>query len=428
MRGCRACGRGSATEQREQALARATRGWERLRSGVPASPLSSGATSPEEPGTGCEPAPGNLERRVALVLLRVAGLEARAGAGDPAALAEQLGSLAGLEDEIERLLGRLLDEMGRRGDWSQLGFDGVGHYAEERLGMARPTGECRAGIRRAIERLPRLCAAYAGGAIGDEAAWLVSRVFGRGPVDEDLERAWVERAGDVSIKRLRDEVRRARLLCVDQLDRCDPTGQGEQRDPTGPDGGAPALGPPADLDALPTSALAPGGRRPIAGRRCLPPPPATDAEWHASLRRWPGLARLRVWRLGWSALAGSDADVLRGLRLPENLADVFLAATESERCRLEQLASDLEWPETPPPVAAAPDADAAAGLTSAAPHLTSAAPATEAAASAAGPPSLGAAREFAKRSRRVPAWVGLLGLLEDFVLTWDDPRSMEKRQ
>ena len=38
-------------------------------------------------------------------------------------------------------------------------------------------------------------------------------------------------------------------------------------------------------------------------------------------------------------------------------------------------------------------------------------------------PSVIAARTFSVRSRRLPAWVGLLALLEDFVLTWDPVRE-----
>jgi hypothetical protein len=37
-----------------------------------------------------------------------------------------------------------------------------------------------------------------------------------------------------------------------------------------------------------------------------------------------------------------------------------------------------------------------------------------------------AARTFSVRSRRVPAWVGLLALLEDFVLTWDPPHRVAR--
>ena len=34
---------------------------------------------------------------------------------------------------------------------------------------------------------------------------------------------------------------------------------------------------------------------------------------------------------------------------------------------------------------------------------------------------------FARRGRAVPAWVGLLALLEDYVNTWDDPEGHSRR-
>lgn len=357
--------------RREAALARATDRWMRLRA-------AHGSSSPADEADEA----AALGASVDGVLLRVSELEQRAGEGDPEALALQLEALVRLEDEIERLLGRVLHEMGRHGDWIQLGFAGVGHYSVERLGIPRRTGEYRAGIVNALRRLPLARAAYENGALGHEAAWLVARVLGPGPAGPDLEAAWVERAREVTIKRLRDEVRRARLAGLGQLQ----TGAGESA------GGAPG----ADIDALPTSALLPGNRGRAARCRCLPVPPATDAEWHASLRRWPGRTRLRVWRLGRLALAAPSADVFLGMRLPEELASAFLAAIESERRRLGQLADAVPWSDPWPDPAA--------------------------------PPSVLAAREFVVRLRRVPAWVGLLAMLEDFAITWDDPRSMEERE
>ena len=38
-----------------------------------------------------------------------------------------------------------------------------------------------------------------------------------------------------------------------------------------------------------------------------------------------------------------------------------------------------------------------------------------------------AARTFSRLRRRVPEWVGLLALLEDFIATWDDPEGCPKR-
>ena len=149
-----------------------------------------------------------------------------------------------------------------------------------------------------------------------------------------------------------------------------------------------------DLAALPTSAfelrVIPRTLRPVV------PLPATDAEWQASLRRWPGRTRERVWRLGNHALENPGADVFRRFRLPQDLAGQFLSAIESERRRLEHQAQRQADPGARPN----PRAQA----------------------------SVRAAYEFADRLRRVPAWVGLLSLLEDFAHTWDDPRRIPKRR
>ena len=45
-----------------------------------------------------------------------------------------------------------------------------------------------------------------------------------------------------------------------------------------------------------------------------------------------------------------------------------------------------------------------------------------------GMPRSAAARTFSIRCRRVPSWVGLLAMLEDFTRTWDDPRTSPRRE
>jgi hypothetical protein len=42
-------------------------------------------------------------------------------------------------------------------------------------------------------------------------------------------------------------------------------------------------------------------------------------------------------------------------------------------------------------------------------------------------PSLLAARGFFVRCRRAPAWIGLLAMIENFVVTWDDPDLLPDR-
>jgi plasmid stabilization system protein ParE len=97
--------------------------------------------------------------------------------------------------------------MSDRGAWSSLLFTSVGHYGEQRLGMSRTAAEDRARLARSLRRLPVLRVAYESGEVGIEAATLVRRVLGRGPVEEGVEAAWVERARQATVKRLRDEAR-----------------------------------------------------------------------------------------------------------------------------------------------------------------------------------------------------------------------------
>jgi len=313
-------------------------------------------------------------------------LDAAAGTGDAAALDRQLRSLLRLDNEMESRLGALLAEMGERGAWSRLRFADAGHYAEERLGLSRSRAEAAAHLARVLRRLPRLRAAREAGRVGAEAAALIARLLAGGPVDPDTEAAWIERGAACTIKRMRDETR--------ALGRYRALGAGRDRAPEA------------------------GRDRALESRRD-PRRPLDDADWQRSLRREVGTARRRVVALGCLA-AGADPDVFRAtksagalpntvalpepdaflrLRLPESLARAFLLAVESSRCAAAEEAGRTPWDE---PWQA--DADL---------------PLSASRADAPLPPSRVAARIAFVRGRRVPAWVGLLALLEDYVFTWD---------
>jgi hypothetical protein len=309
----------------EEALARATGNWADLEE------------SPDE--------------SIAVAAARLRRLEScseRAGSGGPAELDLQLRTLIGLEDEVERHLGTVMRDLSERGGWLRLMFRGAGHYAEQRLGLARRTAQNRAMLSRALRRFPRLREAYERGDVGLEAALLIVRMLRSAPaVDRATEEAWVERARECTVKRLRDE-RRAHARNRYE------------------------------------------GSDPLAASSPLP-----DEEWHASLRLAPGTQRRRVLRLGLLAAEQGCADVFLRLRLPADLAALFLAVAESATRRLEQEVDRIPWDQ--------PDPDSVAL------------------------PSWRAARTFSIRCRRVPVWVGLLAMLEDYVLTWDDPQGMPKR-
>jgi len=123
--------------------------------------------------------------------------------------------------------------------------------------------------------------------------------------------------------------------------------------------------------------------------------PLEDAAWHQSLRREPGTARRRVLRLGMAAALDPVSSVFLRFRIPASLSEDLLLSIEAARSALtaavEQVPWDEPWPEAAPL------------------------------------PSVAAARTFSVRARRVPAWVGLLKLLEDFVLTWDGAAGRQRK-
>jgi HNH endonuclease len=311
----------------------------------------------------------------------------RAGAGGTAAeRVARMKELLAIENEIEIHLGRLLTSMGEQDAWNRLRFASMAHYAEERLGLSRTAAQTRARAARALRCFPLVRDAYEHDAIGLEAALLVGRVLSASGRDAGAraEAAWVNHASEVTFKRLRDEERALSRFAA-FFPACAPT-----------------------PEATP---LAPGTA------------PPGDADWHASLRREPGTARRRVAALGLVALGARpgpanqaraesefdpatalvpEPDVFLRLTLPDDLARRFLAAIETARhdltVRAESIPWDAEWPPS--------DGLEAARQSTAVPEP-------------APTPALLAARMFSTRSRRVPAWVGLLAMIEDFVATWD---------
>jgi hypothetical protein len=376
----------------------------------PSSGLNSQPGPDSQPGPSSKPGPREIDRNrlgngqpipfdptatdsrpemaaVRELLQRIESRTALEPTGDPKKLVRELRALVALESEIERSLGRLLAEMDRRRDWACLQFRDLGHYAEQRLGISRRTAERRAGLVRALRPLPQVRTAYETGQISQHAAWLLYGIFKRGSsadhsavdarndhgansnpetkdgkqptvprsklarlqaLDSRFARPWIARAREATVKRLSDDARWTVLVEHGLL--------GIQETSRG-----------------------------------FPLPPS-DADWHASLRRVPGMARERVARLGWQALERTHDNVFLRLRIPQDLAALFLASVEGAR-------RDLE-------VRAPGNVETIRGL----------------------PPSLTAARRFRKKGMPVPTWAALLALLEDYVRVWDDPKGTQKRQ
>jgi hypothetical protein len=220
------------------------------------------------------------------VLAEFGELMRRAGRGGAAELCEQMGQLIELQDRIQRKLGKLLALMGHEGGWSKLDFASMGHYVEQRLGISRKTAADRVRLFRVMQRAPLLRDAYESGRIGAEAALLVARALGRGPMAEQLEKEWVERAEQSTLKRLRDEVRVVKS-------------NGKARKPL------------------------------------------TNDEWFASQRLAPGDTREKIRQLGLESL---DAPMVSlGLTLREDLAVEFLAAVDGWKKALQRDELPHDW-------------------------------------------------------------------------------------
>ena len=369
----------------ESALARSTDNWSHL---APVSPAQS-STAPSQPAAS-SPAAWSLAL-AGVSLARLRQIDRVAGTGGATDLDRQVRALLALEDELQGRLAALLADMADRGAWPRLRFAGVGHYAEERLGISRTSAEDRVRATRALRRFPLLRAAFEEGRLGLESIILILRLLGAGPVDAGLEAAWVARAEAATVKRLRDEARALGRRGLEIRRRAP--------EPTPHDPGI-AHCSPGVADHGPDVAHR-GPESPVSTPRRRYP--LDDATWHASLYRAPGTARERLHRFGMAAaealeMAATEAlgmaapgvsspDVFLRLRLPHDLAADFLGAVESARVRLSGLVDSVPWYEP------WPDPDA--------------------------PPSTVAARTFSVSSRRVPAWIGVLALLEDFVHTWD---------
>jgi hypothetical protein len=254
----------------EQELARTTGLWSRLRDRC---------------------ASGSEAALAAGALVRFTELSRRAGRGDSAELDRQMRALIELEDELERRLGVLLRDLNDKRAWSRLCFAGLGHYAEQRLGLGRTAVQSRVRLARALRGYPRLRKAYEQGRLGLESALLVVRILSTSRRDSATVQAWVERAEEATVKRLRDEIR-----------------------------------------AL--------GRQQARAEGPRPALPLDDAAWHGSLMQRPGQIRARVHELGCRAVASGCSDVFLRLTLPEELAEDFLAAVESSQRELSADASE----------------------------------------------------------------------------------------
>jgi hypothetical protein len=313
-------------------------------------------------------------------------------AGTRKQLDRRLRDLIALEDRIERGLGELLAYVRDRRGWQSIGFGGVGHYGSERLGLGRRTAQLRSHAAGLERQCPQLWRAYMTGRIGLDSLLLVAKALGPKRPAPWIERLWVAHAAETSVKRLRDELRLLRR------------------------------------EAWTEDWMA------------APPLPPDDERWHRSLALHPGTVRRRLARLAGRALShasgreSNSAFVEWKVRLDEPLAMDFLAAVEGCRTALERAAAGAQMfsvadrdggaigaakgERKGPRSALAALRMAARGVKLSTPAFVRAQDLLPALAAAV-PASARAALAYVECGQRVPAWVGLMALVENYVNTWD---------
>ncbi len=95
---------------------------------------------------------------------------------------------------------------GGRG-YVSLGYASFEQYARERIGLSPSAMKARVTLARRVGALPEIRAAVTAGRLGFETAGLVARVAAPANVD-----AWIARAGDRTVKHLREEVEAAAMI------------------------------------------------------------------------------------------------------------------------------------------------------------------------------------------------------------------------
>lgn len=153
--------------------------------------------------------------RCALLPIRVEALADRPLPSTPHALDREIVACSADLARRNLRIGRLAERLLRTRAWDWLGFDSVDQYARERLGLSLSSLEHRVMLARRVSRVPALGEALERGAIGYEAALLLSRVLGRHP-EREVVKAWIDRATRRTVKHLREEV--VALLSVAELE------------------------------------------------------------------------------------------------------------------------------------------------------------------------------------------------------------------
>jgi hypothetical protein len=151
------------------------------------------------PGLGWTPVRSGLPARLAAL---AEGLEDAA----PRELDRRLRAAIAFLQTLDLEVGRILRQMQDRRLFAELGFTNLARYAEERLDVSARTARRLVALARAEHRAPAVAIAFRAGCIHAFQARTLARVAHLGSA-----RAWVERAREVTLRRLEAEAEAAAL-------------------------------------------------------------------------------------------------------------------------------------------------------------------------------------------------------------------------
>ncbi len=130
---------------------------------------------------------------------------ARLGEGladcSPRELDRRLRAVIAFLQTVDLEVGRILRRVANRGLFAELGFASLSHYAQERLDVSGRTARRLLALARSEHRAPGVAVAFRRGEIHALQAQQLARV-----ANPESARAWVERARQVTLRRLEDDI------------------------------------------------------------------------------------------------------------------------------------------------------------------------------------------------------------------------------
>jgi len=132
--------------------------------------------------------------------VELAALAREAEGGSARAIERGLRTLIAFLQTVDLETGRILRQMQDRRLFGELGFPGIERYAVERLDVSGATARRLVALARFEHRAPEVTRAFREGRIHAFQAQVIARV-----ADRASARAWVERAQQVTLRRLEDD-------------------------------------------------------------------------------------------------------------------------------------------------------------------------------------------------------------------------------